>query len=259
MKRIAFILTMSLSLIALISLQGCKETGCIDPNAINYNPDAVESSDECAYPQLSLQLMPKINGEDFQLGTVYTINGAKVKFTLFQFYVTQVGIGPVADLETPDTVFVVKADQQSYPVGIINAGTQQSLAFNLGVDSVTNHLDPTTYPAAHPLAPQNPVMHWSWDSGYIFIKIEGNVDTDDDGTVDEILELHIGKDSNLGRVMANLNKEADVEDFMISMTYDVEKFFTGIDLKTDRVTHTGDNPVLAAKVATNAPAAFTIQ
>ncbi|MEL7531176.1 MAG: MbnP family protein [Bacteroidota bacterium] len=259
MNRFSIFKLIALALLLSAVLPSCKQAGCIDPAALNYDPEATEASDDCSYPFLSLKLMPNVDGQTFTLGETYTINGTAVRFDLFQFYVSQVGVGDMMDLETPDTYLLVKADQTDYELGQVTSGNKRMLAFNVGVDSATNHADPTAYDAENVLAPQNPTMHWNWDAGYQFIKIEGQVDTDGDGTVDGLLEMHIGKDSNLRRFMVEAHQEADAEDFVITVDYDIAKFFAGLDLSTESVTHTGDGPELATTVADNAITAFTVQ
>ena len=251
-----FIIFVSFS---LIMLNGCKETGCTDPTALNYNPEAEKSSDDCTFPTLSLDMNFVVGSEDFSFGTTYMINGVATKFTIAQFYLSNVRVATNGEADVnPDTYLLVKADQPVYEVGQITAGHKHMLMYAVGIDSATNHADPTTYAADHPLAPQNPNMHWSWDNGYQFIKIEGQVDTDNDGTPDGLLEMHIGKDSNLRNIALEAHKESDTEDVMISVKVDMAKLFEGLDLATQSVTHTADEPVIAAKVIENVPNVFSI-
>ncbi|MEM6344630.1 MAG: MbnP family protein [Bacteroidota bacterium] len=259
MKRLPIFKLIALAILFSAVLPSCEKAGCIDPAALNYDPDATDASNDCTFPILSLKLMPNVDGQNFTLGETYTINGTAVRFDIFQFYVSQVGIGDMMDMEMPETYLLVKADETDYELGQVTAGHKHMLAFNVGVDSATNHADPTLYEASNVLAPQNPSMHWNWDAGYQFIKIEGQVDTDGDGAVDGLLEMHIGKDSNLRRFMVEAHQEADAEDFIITVDYDIAKFFTDVDLSTESVTHTGDGPELASKVADNAITAFTVQ
>ena len=106
------------------------------------------------------------------------------------------------------------------------------------------------------LAPQSPSMHWSWDAGYIFFRIDGMVDTDGDGTPDAGMEFHLGKDKYLTPLMIMAHSDADEANEMIDIELDVAKLFEGIDLSVDYVTHTGDFPALADQFAGNISGAF---
>ncbi|MEL6844831.1 MAG: MbnP family protein [Bacteroidota bacterium] len=188
MNRIpVFLIILAFASVAL--LPSCKQVGCIDPAALNYDPEATEASDDCSYPILTLNMSPVIDGQAFTLGEKYTINGTTVRFDLFQYYVSKVGVGSMPDLEMPDTYLLIKVGETNYELGQVTIGHKHMLAFNIGVDSATNHADPTQYEASNVLAPQNPSMHWNWDAGYQFIKIEGQVDTDGDGTPDGLLNI----------------------------------------------------------------------
>ncbi|RMG58901.1 MAG: hypothetical protein D6722_22990, partial [Bacteroidetes bacterium] len=177
MKRTLLQLTfLSLLLPGLFSLQSCKQEGCTNPDAVNYDADAKDGG-ICILPELTMHFHPMMGSSDFALNQVYTINGVAVEFSTIQFYVSGLELGDASDFDAPDVYLLVKAGQMMYELGEITAGAKPSLRFNVGIDSVTNHLDPSTYDASNPLAFQSPSMHWSWDSGYIFFRIDGKVDT----------------------------------------------------------------------------------
>jgi hypothetical protein len=74
------------------------------------------------------------------------------------------------------------------------------LQFILGVDSLINHNDPSTFPIDNPLNIANAgTMHWGWNPGYIFISVEGKADTLQDGieNYDHNFSFHVGTDNYL--------------------------------------------------------------
>jgi hypothetical protein len=77
-------------------------------------------------------------------------------------------------------------------LGTHNITSVEAIKFYIGVDSATNHLDPATYPASHPLSPQLPSMHWGWSSGYRFAALEGYGGS----SYDQPIELHGLGDNN---------------------------------------------------------------
>jgi hypothetical protein len=252
----------SLGMIALLAFlalgQGCKKDGCTDPNAINYDPEATESVD-CTFPSLMLHFHPMVGDQDLVLGNTYEINGVQTRIDLANFYVSGVQVGESGSFDTnPETYLLVKADQMMYEIGEITAGHKHMLEFRLGLDSLTNHADPTLYEEGNPLAPQSPSMHWSWDSGYRFLNIGGEVDTDGDGTVDGLLEYHIGKDSFARMFSVEVEQEADAEQVTITLTVDFAQVLANIDLATESVSHTGDAPVVATKLMDNLVTAISV-
>lgn len=234
----------------------CKQEGCTDPDAINYDPEATESVDaSCEYPVLSLDIQSVVNGEAFSFDQVYQINGAATTFTTAQYYLSEVGVMTDGEMEMPGTYLLVKADQSVYEVGEITAGHKHMVSFGVGVDSTQNFLDPTL--AEAPLNPQSPNMHWSWNAGYIFIRLEGQVDTDADDVPDTNFELHVGGINQYTPVMFEVMHEAEEVDSRVEITADFAKFFDGIDLTVDNVTHTMDNMPLAMALVANISKVFS--
>lgn len=124
-----------------------------------------------------------------------------VKFQLFQFYVSDVTLLP-ADPSAPevpvlDIGLVSFRDVQSaesaergvtLQTGEAPAGRYRGIRFGIGVSPALNATQPSDYPPGHPLTDH----YWSWATGYVFFKIEGNADTNRDGTFEDKLTFHIG-------------------------------------------------------------------
>lgn len=73
------------------------------------------------------------------------------------------------------------------------------LKFGLGVSPELNATIPPDYDLTHPLS-QN---YWEDASSYIFFKIEGNADLNEDGELQEKLTYHIGGNNNYSTVQLN--------------------------------------------------------
>lgn len=50
----------------------------------------------------------------------------------------------------------------------------QAIRFCVGVDAKTDATDPQVWPSNHPLNPEVCGLHWGWNSGYVFLAIEGH-------------------------------------------------------------------------------------
>jgi cytochrome c peroxidase len=55
----------------------------------------------------------------------------------------------------------------------IPKGDFKAIRFNLGLSEAVNHSDPNIYAAKHPLNPSLNNLHWNWQTGYIFLALEG--------------------------------------------------------------------------------------
>ena len=136
-----------------------------------------------------------------------------------------------------------------------------SLDFVLGVDTSFNHDDPSAFPNNSPLNIMNAgSMHWGWNTGYIFISVEGKADTLADGidNFDLSYSYHIGTDlyqqamsfSNLTWVKTAAHQHT------LAFNLDMEWFFFNptqpIDIPSEPFTHSGAGlSALTQKVALN--------
>jgi hypothetical protein len=188
----------------------------------------------------------KFGEQDFELNKNYTTDsGYTVRFTLATYYLSNPSILDDAGNGTAlsaDYLFV-RPDAMMSDLGSIEAGHAHMFNVSSGIDEATNTedggsgLQPTDFnDANHPLAPQAENMYWSWASGYIFVKIEGEVDFDNDGTFDGVFKYHLG--TNEFRKDRSLMLHSDVaagETLDISMKVDYKAFFAGVDLNTELV------------------------
>lgn len=140
-------------------------------------------------------------------------------------------------------------------------GDFQSLNGSLGVISEINHNDPSAFPNDSPLNIANANdMHWDWNPGYIFMKIEAKVDTIPDAVdnFDHTVVFHVGTDINLQSLsFSSLNWIAvDANNHSLALKLDLEKFLQNgsqtIDLKTEYSSHTAaGEEALSLKVIQN--------
>lgn len=206
--------------------------------------------------EVSLAFDYLVNGNDFAYDTPVDINGTMVTFHTVQFYVSAPAFEPETGdpIALDDTYLLVKPDSGPQFVAELDKGHYHMLEFAIGVspeDNSQTEADFTSRPANDPLSIQTPPMHWNWNAGYIFFRIDGLVDTDGDGTPETAMEYHIGT-NNMRRELS-YTMHGDVEEAKTTMTFDlhVEDLFAGIDLSTDYSCHTGDAPALAATFADN--------
>lgn len=81
-------------------------------------------------------------------------------------------------LEFPDAVAYADLERQlQYSWKISDtapSGTYIAFRLAVGIDSLRNHSDPALWPVSNPLSLLNSAhMHWNWNTGYIFFKLEG--------------------------------------------------------------------------------------
>lgn len=185
----------------------------------------------------------QVGGQPLDLGTTTfdLWNNKKVQLTRAEFYLSGITLIDENGVETELTNkhLLVKANQgnQSYNAGTWNVNSVKAAKIHVGVQPDFNHLDPTTYPAGHPLAMQNPSMHWGWTAGYRFMAIEGQVDNNGDGSVETTFQYH-----NLGDdlyFMAELDGLCTAEngELIIPIKLEYANLFKDLDLSGNVIQH----------------------
>ena len=255
---------------ATFAISGCQKEGCTDSTAINYDADAKKDDGTCVYDQsdttsmVMLHAHAKMGAADFAYDTEVTNwEGRRMKFSLAQMYVSNFAFHKDAGgmHMVDDSYLLLKPETMMYEVGEIPNGHYHGMGFMVGVDSVANHSDPAGWPSEHALSSNNPDhAFWSWNSGYIFIKIEGMVDTTQamNGDVNAPFVYHIGTDMLAQDIMLMGHQDVDA-DITYNVNVDYLRLFEDIDLRENQDSHTMNNMPAAQALVANVSDAISLQ
>lgn len=264
MKHIGLLL-----FVTAILLSSCNNDGCIDPTAINYDPNAEKDDGSCVYLAQNLQFKfhHYLGAQDFVFDqAVESASGRMVKFTRAQMYLsgfTFNGTGGGYTLQDP--YMLLKPGVEDYPLRHLPADVYTSFQFAAGVDSLANHSDPATFPSSSALSSNNPDhMHWGWNTGYIFFVLEGTVDTTANmsGEANAPFIFHVGTDAFLVNMAFAKEVQASASLSTIEMEVDWLQLLAGTNMTaadSTRSTHTMNNPGLAALLVSNVDEAFRLR
>ena len=146
---------------------------------------------------------------------------------------------------------LVKPEKTQHQITDLDAGRYSTVQFFVGIDDKENDQsedDFTSRASGDPLAMDNPSMHWGWNGGYKYIRIDGMTDTDGDGTPETPLAFHLGN-FEMFELITNFQFpiQNDFEGGSNSLEFEVDlaKLFTEIDLSTQTDTHVFNNVDLA--------------
>ena len=135
-----------------------------------------------------LEMEHIFEGEAFTLGNNYTTsNGDVITPSKFSYYVSNISLSNDDGSNTydvPNSYYIVDiADAESLEISLegIPNGEYSKVNFTIGVDSTSN----VSGAQEGALDPANG-MFWSWNMGYIFLKLEGTTQAGTD------LRYHIG-------------------------------------------------------------------
>ncbi|MEM6268524.1 MAG: MbnP family protein [Bacteroidota bacterium] len=261
-----------LSAFALIfSATGCgKEEGCTDPNSLNFSPTAEVDDGTCEYPQvgnLKLHFHAKAGSSNLTLGSELTdADGRKIQFNVARFYISNIRLHQDGGgmLPLTDTYVQVNASTMEYAIDFaIPSGHYHGIMFDVGVDDAANTGDPSLWPTGHPLSSTNPTFdHWSWATGYKFLRLEGLVDTTAamNATANAEFIYHVGLGYN--RRTVDIEQHFNVEfnsTPTVHLDVDWLDFLENVDLTTQLNTVTMNDSALAATIINRVPTAIVAE
>ncbi|MGB6036920.1 MAG: MbnP family protein [Cryomorphaceae bacterium] len=178
----------------------------------------------------------QINGEPFSWSTAGTNNlSAEFNFSRLEYYLSGFKVthdgGVVTSFD--DVYALVKGDESpTINLGELDATNIEMLSFSVGVDPVVNNGDPASWYPLHPLAPQNPSMHWGWVSGYRFIAVEGEIIS-----TSEIYSIHGLGNANYFQTDFEINAQPEGGTLNIEITANCEEILHGMGLDETIFSH----------------------
>jgi hypothetical protein len=225
---------------------------------------------------VSIEFDNRIGDQKLVLGTTKAKNASGEEFTVtrLNYFVSNIALkkddGSV--LKFPNNYFLLKqSDANSLIIKLndIPAGNYTELSYTIGVDSLksisdvsqrTGVLDPASYGDDN--------MYWSWNSGYIFFKMEGKSAAIPADKADHF-ELHIGgfggktavTPNNLKNITLSLADAATVRKNIapqIHVITDVSKVFDAVNQISLAKTYFIHAPAAGMPVAQNYAKSFVL-
>ena len=223
-------------------------------------------------PQTYVQLkfVPTFHGQPLSIDSVYTNSyGQQLRVENLQFYLSNIYAHNGSDSTLLKQAFLVTLLEPKTLSLSVSPQSFSSLSFGIGVPGNLNkNVDPSQYANSNPLSVQGSNgMFWYWNTGYIFVKVEGRYELTGMPNVPlvESYSFHMGDDPlyrvlhfNTGNVSL---AEGDERTFNIEVAVDsvFNRPVDQIDLSIDNLTHTTSNFPLAERVTNNFVSAFHFQ
>lgn len=177
------------------------------------------------------------NNNPLQFNTPITNPSSEnFEITRLEYYITDITLTHDGGVMTniSDAYVLVNAENHTnIPLGNFNITSLESIEFGIGVLEDKNHLDPSTYPSSHALAPKLNSMHWGWASGYRFIAFEGNSGAD----LNTLFQFHALGDINFQKQTIYTNGHQNSNEIIIALNADYYSALTDISLIDGPVKH----------------------
>jgi hypothetical protein len=180
-----------------------------------------------------------MNGSSpFSFNTTSTNNlGNSFDVNRMEYYISSISIthdgGSTTTIE--NTWILANASTPVYELlGNHNITSIEKVTFSIGIETPTNHNDPSLNTASSPLAPKSPSMHWGWSAGYRFIAMEGMAGTT---TPNQVYELHGLGDVNYFSQTILTAGTTDANGLVIELNADYEQALKDINVASGVFSH----------------------
>ncbi len=192
------------------------------------------------------------NAFEFDKSYPYALGG-NFKISFLAFYVSDIVL--INDLgeeiHLPNSYRLFENDNFSQSLPSIPSGNYKEIRFSYGVPERVNTQSgseaviATDYPQESPLNPATN-MYWGWANGYIFSKIEGRIDTDENGSFgdpgDVLFSYHPGNDALFRTVSYPISLQAkENQESRIDVKIDLLALISNCDFLTQPFAHPASN------------------
>ena len=197
----------------------------------NVNSNGVE---DLASVEVTIQA--KYGNTDFVINDVYDYNGDQIRISNFQFFVSELSLGrdddgsEIDEIEFVDFSQITNATLAAEGLSIasnsnVPVGNYPGVNLGIGVIPDLNMVTPDQFAPSHPLS--NTANYWEDWNSYIFMKLEGTMDTDNDGIFDDVsFVYHVGSDPTYEQI--NITKGINLakdEAMGLVIELDIEQLF----------------------------------
>jgi hypothetical protein len=193
---------------ATLSLWGCKKD---------------EQKSEATF---QLRVVNEVNGAPLTMGQILYDNAAGEPFSvnLLKYYLSHVEVKNTNGnwIKLAEHKLIDQEDSDNFMKVVLPNGTYSSLKFAIGVDAENN----TSGLQEGDLDPINGML-WTWSTGYIFFKHEGEFVTSI-GTV-EPLYYHYGLDSSYLELELPIQLKVEGEDVSRDLVFDLGALYSAED------------------------------
>ena len=134
-----------------------------------------------------------------KIGNSYTNSSGEVfTLTTLNYFISNIALerqdGSFYTVPQEESYFLIKLAEGSKPliqIKDVPVGQYKGVSFILGVDSLRNTMEPARRTGALDVGGRAEGMYWTWNTGYIFFKMEGTADAVPDEQ-NKIFYFHTG-------------------------------------------------------------------
>lgn len=198
--------------------------------------DDASNTDQNMDGSVEMALKVSYDGQPLVMSQDYVYpDGKAMYFSRFSFYMSDLTLRTedgVASSDGSNYLMVGQAHQTAegaaeglkFNLNGVKSGDYVNLSFGLGVPAEENSMQPVDFPSDNDLSLSG--EYWpGWES-YIFCKVEGVIDFDDDGIPETDFALHLGADEAFVNVEIDTNfSVSDNQTTELILPIELKNFF----------------------------------
>lgn len=212
--------------------------------------------------------MPYYDGQPLQIFTQKSFTGnEQVQFQHLSFLLSDLVLlngseaVEVKDIELVDMSFDdLPGATAGFTITTDNLpeGDYDGLSFGMGVPADINDSTPNQHASSHPLSKNG--YYWTAWSSYIFLKIEGTIDTLGTGSFDTGFAYHTGTDALYSILETNTFPISiqDGQNTDIIVAIDFKDLLQGVDIKSNPQNHDPNDILHIGTIVNNLQTAVTL-
>lgn len=210
-------LFLPLAILAICFISACKKGEDAAPTG--------KSEDTASVGKVRVNILNKIGQDSIQFGAIRYVNavGNRFSVSMLKYYISNFSFvkadGTVINMGNHKLIDASDPTNATFTLDSLPNGEYTSVRFLLGVDSAHNHsgaqegdLDPVKG------------MIWTWNTGYIFFKHEGNY-IDANGDTKTIV-FHLGTDEALTPIAIPLSLNVRGNSKTITIAFNLASAYT---------------------------------
>ena len=235
----------------------CKETGCTDPLATNYDTEANKDDGSCEfeYP-VKINFLLNENGRLLNVYGTYENNNISYRLETLKYYLSHL------QLNNNEVVEVFLYDVESDNNFILthhNSNEINTIKFGLGLTEVQNNSDPTIFASTHPLSFAQNTYWYMTPPSYIFVMAEQKADTLGSGLYNLPVTYHLAHNDLYRVIQKEVNFNLSLTDTVeVNISIELVNLMNNID-HTEVVPHMSESTPTANLLMDNLANAFSIQ
>lgn len=210
--------------------------------------------------KIALEFKPFFKDTALIINKVYNLAGRNTKFTRISFFISdENGNGSTQMLDFSDRTDSIKAvGYKKITVEGLDEGDFANFSMGLGVLKASNAKKPADFNSSNPLS--EGTEYWEDWKSYIFVKIEGFTDRDNNGSAETAFTLHTGSDDAYRTLNFTKNYSVNANG-TTSLQFDikVDKILQNIDLQTVTSVHQTAQKTLMLQMMDDLKNAITIK